>query len=107
MYNILSGLPPPNPTAPTATTTFAAQSAVHNSLPVLEEIISIAEKDESDNFNKEVNKRRMRLGAPSPEEVRKEVGREIWGISKVLLNPFISTKPSNDRYSYLFITKKS
>ncbi len=84
-YRLLSDLPPPDTTNPSATTTFEAQSAIHNSLPILEEIISIVETHESDVFNKEVAKRRTRIGATGPEAVKREVGREIWSISKVLV----------------------
>jgi superkiller protein 3 len=77
-------LPPPNPTDPLSTTTSAIQEAVHNSLPVLEEIIALTEEDEDEAVKKEIDKRRLRIGGPGPEEVRKEVGREVWGISKVM-----------------------
>jgi superkiller protein 3 len=82
-YATLSSLPPPDPTNPTATTTFFAQCAVHNSLPILEEITQIAEKEEEEGIKKEVEKRRTRLGASSPQQLRLEVGREYWSISQV------------------------
>ena len=82
-YNILSTLPPPDATNPTATTTFIVQSAVHNSLPTIEEIIAIFEAHEGATFEREVDNRRKRLGAPGPEQVKKEVTREIWGKSRV------------------------
>lgn len=82
-YPVLSALPPPDPANPTATTTLSIQEAVHNSLPVLEEIIIMTEKDEEETLKKEVDKRRMRLGAAGPEELKKEVGREVWGSSQV------------------------
>ncbi|KAI0093293.1 TPR-like protein [Irpex rosettiformis] len=84
-YHLLSELPPPDATNPSATTTFDAQSAIHNSLPILEEIISIIETHENDVFQKEVAKRRTRLGAAGPEAVKREVGREVWGISRLPL----------------------
>lgn len=83
-YSTLSELPPPDATNPTATTTFFAQTVIQDSLPILEEIVSIHEKDEETNYDREVEKRRMRLGAAGPEEVKKEVGREIWSVSKVI-----------------------
>ncbi|GJE96722.1 TPR-like protein [Phanerochaete sordida] len=82
-YPVLSTLPPPDPTNPTGTTTFLAQSAIHNSLPILEEIVSIVEKNEQSAFEKEVQKRRTRLGAAGPEQIKRDVGREIWGASKL------------------------
>ncbi|KAI0700930.1 TPR-like protein [Cytidiella melzeri] len=82
-YGLLSGLPPPEPTAPTATTTFYAQSAIHDSLPIIEEIVSIIEKHEHDVFTNEVAKRRTRLGAAGPEAVKREVGREVWSSSRL------------------------
>lgn len=87
-YSTLSELPPPDATSPTATTTFFAQTAIHDSLPLLEEIVSIHEKDEENNYNREVDARRKRLDAAGPEEVRKEVVREIWSVSKVIRNPY-------------------
>jgi len=87
LFPVLSTLPPPDPANPTATTTLAIQEAVHNSLPVLEEIITLTEQDEEETLKKEVDKRRMRLGASGPEELRKEVGREIWGSSNVRTPP--------------------
>jgi superkiller protein 3 len=67
------------------TTTYAAQAAIHNSLPVLQEIVSLLENDEDESVKNEVNKRRIRLGASGPEQLKKEVGSEIWGRSRVRL----------------------
>ncbi|EMD32118.1 hypothetical protein CERSUDRAFT_119089 [Gelatoporia subvermispora B] len=83
LFQALSQLPPPDPTNPTSTTTFVAQSAVHDSLPILEEMVSIYEQDEESFIQKEVAKRRTRLGAGTPEQIRKEVGREAMGTSKL------------------------
>lgn len=83
LYLLISTLPPPDPTNPTSTTTSAIQACIHNTLPILEEIIALIEKDEDEMVKKEVDKRRMRLGAAGPEELRKDVGREVWGSSKV------------------------
>lgn len=82
-YQVLSNLPPPNPTNPTATTIAYIQSAVYDDLPILEEIIDIIEKQESTFMNKEVERRRTRLGAGTKEYVSKQVGREIWAVSRV------------------------
>jgi len=83
LYEVLSNIPPPEPTKPAATTIYAAQAAIHNSLPILEEIIAILEKDEDEALKREVDKRRMRLGAAGPEQLKKEVGREIWSTSRL------------------------
>jgi superkiller protein 3 len=83
LYPVLSQLPPPDLTNPTATTTFDAQTAINNSLPVLEEIVSITERDENKLIESEVGKRRQRLGAPPPEQIRKDVDQEVLGSSKV------------------------
>ncbi|KDQ10122.1 hypothetical protein BOTBODRAFT_164222 [Botryobasidium botryosum FD-172 SS1] len=80
-YDLLSNLPTPDPTAPTATTTYAAQEAIHKSLPILEEIVSLSEKGEEERIEQEVKRRRQRIGAGRPEEVRAEVGREVWSVS--------------------------
>lgn len=83
VFSTLSNLPPPDPTNPTSTSTFTAQSAVYDGLPTLEEIVSLYEEDEDQTFTQELDKRRKRLGAPSPAVIRKEVGREVWGKSRV------------------------
>src|SRR5882762_9888108 len=83
LYPVLSTLPPPNPTNPTSTTTSATQEAVHNSLPIILEIMALAENDEDETFKRELDKRRLRLNALGPEELKKEVEREVWGTSKV------------------------
>lgn len=75
-------MPVPDHTNPSAPG-YQTQAAVHNNLPVLEEIVGIVEKDEEDAYTKEVAKRRTRLGAASPEQLRKEVGIEVWGPSQV------------------------
>jgi superkiller protein 3 len=82
-YNVLSQLPPPDPTNPTATTTFAAQSAIQDSLPLYEEIANIVERQESDLIEAEVKKRRQRIDAPRPEQVRRDVDQEVLTISRV------------------------
>ncbi|KAJ7124904.1 superkiller protein 3 [Mycena epipterygia] len=83
VYTVLSTLPVPDHTSPSATPAYQTQSAVHTNLPVLEEIIDIVEHDEEDAYTKEVAKRRTRLGAASPEQLRKEVGVEVWGPSQL------------------------
>ncbi|KAF7375997.1 Antiviral protein [Mycena sanguinolenta] len=83
LYAVLSTLPVPDHTNPSGTPAYQTQVLLHNTLPVLEEIARIIEKDEEDAYNKEVAKRRTRLGAASPEQLRKEVGMEIWGPSQL------------------------
>ncbi|KAJ7502768.1 TPR-like protein [Mycena galericulata] len=82
VYDVLSTVPVPDHTNPEAPA-YATQAAVHNTLPVLEEIVRIVETSEDDTYTKEVAKRRTRLGAASPEQLRKEVGVEIWGPSQL------------------------
>ncbi|KAF5351978.1 hypothetical protein D9756_007386 [Leucocoprinus leucothites] len=82
-YNVLSKLPPLDPTNPTTTTIAYVQTAVYNELPVLEEIVDLTEKQEKAHMDKEVERRRTRLGSGSPEQVRREVGREIWAASRL------------------------
>ena len=76
-------LPEPEPTAPTSTTIYNIQTAIHNSLPILEEVISLTEKTEEERIKKEVDKRRMRLGSGRPEQIKKEVSKEVWENSNV------------------------
>ena len=83
LYPVISSLPPPDATNPDATTTFAAQSAIQDSLPVVQEIVQILEKYEDTTFAKEVDQRRKRLGAPSPDVIRREVGYEVLSASRV------------------------
>lgn len=59
-----------------------AQTAIHNSLPLIEEIVTLLEKEEDMEISKEVERRRMRLGAGKPEEIRNEVGCGVWSVSK-------------------------
>ena len=82
-YTLLSTLPLPDPTSPTSTTTFEAQVAIHDGLNVLEEMISLTETLEEDAYKREVDKRRMRLGASSPDQLKKEVFRDISESSQV------------------------
>ncbi|KAF9222633.1 superkiller protein 3 [Gyrodon lividus] len=83
LYATLSTLPPPDPTNPTSTSTFDTQTAIHNSLPVIEEIISITERDEEVFIKNEFDKRRTRLGGPPPDQLKKDIGVEVRGTSKL------------------------
>ncbi|KAJ3567050.1 hypothetical protein NP233_g6613 [Leucocoprinus birnbaumii] len=82
-YHVISKLPPPDATNPTATTTAYVQSAVYNELPILEEIVDLLEKQEKSHMDREFERRRTRLGAGSPEQVRKDIGREICSTSRL------------------------
>ncbi|KAK0207900.1 superkiller protein 3 [Desarmillaria ectypa] len=97
-YALLSTLPPPDPTNPTSTTTFEAQEAVHNGLPILEETVRILEKDETEKITREFEKRRTRLGAGSPEQIKKDVGIEIWSVSRLpsLYNDILNHPNTSD-----------
>ncbi|KAG6854057.1 hypothetical protein C0991_011035 [Blastosporella zonata] len=83
MHAVLSSLPLPDLTSPTSTTTLVTQTAIHHSLPHIEEIVQLVEVQEEETLRKEVDKRRTRLGAPSLEILKNEVGREIWGPSRL------------------------
>ncbi|KDQ57736.1 hypothetical protein JAAARDRAFT_35420 [Jaapia argillacea MUCL 33604] len=98
VYDVLSALPAPDPTNPTATTTFAAQVALHNTLSILEEIVTLHEKEEEETINREVDKRRMRLGAAGPEQIRAEVAREVLAVSRLphLYNEVLNHPDTSD-----------
>ncbi|KAJ3501664.1 hypothetical protein NLJ89_g9238 [Agrocybe chaxingu] len=98
LYPLLSTLPLPDPTNPTGTTTFDAQDSIHNGFRVLEEIVSLTERLEEDTFKREVERRRTRLGASSPEQIRKEVFREISGKSQLpsLYNAILNHPKTSD-----------
>lgn len=84
-YQVLSTLDPPDPTNPLLTTTFKVQTAIYDSLTVLEEIIAILEREEESFVKKEFEKRRTRLNAGPADQIRKEIGREVWGKSRASL----------------------
>ncbi|QRW08082.1 superkiller protein 3 [Ceratobasidium sp. AG-Ba] len=83
LYDVLSTIPPPEPTAPTKTTIYEIQVAINNSLPTLERIIDLVERSEEEAYTKEVDRRRTRINAGTQQEVQNEVGRDIWGASKL------------------------
>ncbi|KAG2046495.1 protein prenylyltransferase [Suillus hirtellus] len=83
LYPVLSTLPPPDATNPTSTSISPTQSAIHNSLAVYEELVSLTEREEEMFIKSEFDKRRTRLGAPKPEQLKKDIGIEIWHSSKV------------------------
>jgi superkiller protein 3 len=58
---------------------------MQDSLPIYEEILAITEKEEQTRVEGEVKQRRQRLGAGSPEQIRRDVDQEVLSISKVCL----------------------
>ncbi|KIK27908.1 hypothetical protein PISMIDRAFT_27774 [Pisolithus microcarpus 441] len=84
-YDTLSTLPPPDHTNTNSTTTFVTQEAIHDSLPVIEEIMALTEQEEETSMKVEFDKRRTRLGAPPPDILRNEIGLEVWRTSKLPL----------------------
>lgn len=84
-YDTLSTLPPPDHTNINSTTTFVTQEAIHDSLPVIEEIMALTEQEEETFMKVEFDKRRTRLGAPPPDILRNEIGLEVWRTSKLPL----------------------
>jgi len=83
-FPVLSNLPAPDLTNPAATTLFSMQSAVHNSLPILEEIVDLTERDEVESVKSQVENRRQRLDETrGPDQLRKAVEFEILGASQV------------------------
>ena len=82
-YSLLSTLPEPDNSSPSGTTTPFVQRAVYESLPVLEEIVSLIESHEDGVIKREIQKRRTRLGAPNLEQLQKLVGQEVWSSSRV------------------------
>ncbi|KAF9562772.1 TPR-like protein [Agrocybe pediades] len=83
VYPLLSTLPRPDATNPTGTTTYDSQEAIHNGFKILYEIATTTDSIEEETFKREVERRRTRLGAPSPEQLRKEVFLEISNKSKL------------------------
>ncbi|KZT56246.1 hypothetical protein CALCODRAFT_323866 [Calocera cornea HHB12733] len=77
LYATLELLPDPEPTAPLASGVHAVQLAMVDSLPTLQEVIALSEKEEDEAVKREVDKRRMRLGAGTAEEIRRAVRKEV------------------------------
>ena len=50
---------------------------------MLDELVSLYEAEENETIEKEVQKRRTRLGAAGPEQIKREVAREFLGPSQV------------------------
>ncbi|KAI8969575.1 TPR-like protein [Trametes punicea] len=83
LYPILSTLPPPDPTNPTSTAIGTTQEAIHNSLPLLEELVSLYEQEEESVIQSEINKRKTRLSAPPLDQIRREVALEVLSSSQL------------------------
>ena len=49
----------------------------------------LTETTEEEIFKKEFDRRRTRLGVSGPEELKKEIGREVWGPSKVSIENLV------------------
>ncbi|GJJ06168.1 hypothetical protein Clacol_000357 [Clathrus columnatus] len=99
LYPILSTLPEPQPTAPSTSLSYIiVQTAIYNSLPVFEELVELLEKDETEMIKREVDKRRMRLGAGRPEQIKSEVHCEVQEHSKLpeLYNEIINHPNTTD-----------
>lgn len=76
-WPILQTLPAPTPTEPTSTTTQYVQTIVHgDDLPVLQEIVRLQEEEEAQLREKEVEKRRLRLG--TKPQTKKQVQAAVF-----------------------------
>ncbi|KAI9442528.1 TPR-like protein [Lactarius indigo] len=108
LYSTLSTLPVPDFTNPTSTTTFPSQVAIHNSLPTLEEIVSLTEADEKRTLQSEVARRRTRLNAGSLRDVENEVTREVYGGSKLphLYDEILNHSDTSDELRRLIESKQ-
>ncbi|EIW82901.1 TPR-like protein, partial [Coniophora puteana RWD-64-598 SS2] len=74
-YSTLSAIPPPDPSNPAASPSYAFPWP--DSLELYDSLIELLEKEEESTFKSEFDKRRTRLGASPPEELKKEIGQEI------------------------------
>ncbi|KAH9895045.1 TPR-like protein [Cubamyces lactineus] len=83
LYPVLSTLPPPDLTNPTATAIGPIQLAIHNSLPVLEELVSLYEEEEQGVIQSEISKRRTRLNAPPADQIQRDVTLEVLSTSQL------------------------
>ncbi|KAG1844187.1 hypothetical protein DFJ58DRAFT_731304 [Suillus subalutaceus] len=60
-------------------------------LTVYEELISLTEREEEMFIKSEFDKRRTRLGGPKPEQLKKDIGIEVWHSSKPYTMIFLIT----------------
>ncbi|KAG8761021.1 Superkiller protein 3 [Serendipita sp. 396] len=79
----LSNLPEPDASSPTASTVFDIQSAIYNSLPIVQEIIQLTEQFEQNLITQQIQARRTRIDAPPLEQLKVIVKREVWSASKL------------------------
>jgi len=82
-YSTLSAIPPPDPSNSAASPSYAFPWT--DSLELYDSLIELLEKEEESTFKSEFDKRRTRLGASPPEELKKEIGQEIWSSSQASL----------------------
>lgn len=74
----------PDQTNPTGSSTYEAESLIHNSLPILEEILRDKEQEEQSAIQREVEKRRQRLTTTtSAEDTKKAVMLEVMSKSEL------------------------
>jgi superkiller protein 3 len=92
VYPALSNLPPPDLTNPVSSPSISIQAAIHNSLPTLEETVSLVEIDEAETIRKDIENRRLRLDETrSAEQLKKAIELEVLGASRVMQTlPFLS-----------------
>ncbi len=83
VFDVLSQLPPPDPTAPTGNTTHQAQLVMENTLPILEEMTALEENIYATFIKKEIDQRRTRLGAPPLKLLKLEAESEACSQTKV------------------------
>ncbi|KAG8795245.1 Superkiller protein 3, partial [Serendipita sp. 399] len=79
----LSNLPEPDPSSPTATTVLDIQSAIYNSLSIVQEIIQLTEQFEQNLITQQIQTRKTRIDAPPLEQLKEIVKREVWSASKL------------------------
>jgi superkiller protein 3 len=82
-YDLLATLPEPQPTQPTGSSVYEIQQMIHDSLPVITEILASTETDEAKAIKSEIDRRRMRLTSGSAAETRQAVQREVMGKSRL------------------------
>lgn len=84
-FGLLSTLPPPDPTNPTASPIHELLVSLQNTLPIIYEILGLALADESGYISKEVATRRTRLSSArlTPAEQKAEVIREVYPRSRL------------------------
>ncbi|KAL4262302.1 TPR-like protein [Pleurotus pulmonarius] len=75
VFDALSDLPLPDHTKLSPITPI--QDAINNTLPVLQELVALYEDEEREVIKKEIATRRTRLGAPSLDQLTREVKYDI------------------------------